>query len=82
MAAKEVFDGEAASALVKELRGTFASSKTRSYQWRVSQLNSLLKLATDGEAEIVVALNSDLSKPEFESLIYEVPQTCSLINYL
>lgn len=73
MAAKVVLDGEAASALVKELRGTFASSKTRSYQWRVSQLNGLLKLATDHEAEIVDALNSDLSKPEFESLIYEVP---------
>ncbi|XP_050365008.1 aldehyde dehydrogenase family 3 member H1-like isoform X2 [Argentina anserina] len=72
MAAKVAFDGAAAAALVANLRASFASYKTRSYEWRVSQLNCLLKLATDHEAEIVDALSSDLSKPEFESLVYEI----------
>lgn len=72
--AKPVFDEEAASALAKELRATFASAKTRSYQWRVSQLKSLLKLTTSNEPAIVDALRSDLSKPELESQVYEVLQ--------
>lgn len=70
---KRVFDAEAASLLVEELRGTFASGRTRSYEWRVSQLKALLKLADDREQEIVDALGSDLSKPPLETVSYEVP---------
>ncbi|CAL2235111.1 unnamed protein product [Prunus armeniaca] len=70
--AKPAFDEEAASALEKELRATFASAKTRSYQWRESQLKSLLKLITSNELAIVDALRSDLSKPELESQVYEI----------
>ncbi|TQD75736.1 hypothetical protein C1H46_038709 [Malus baccata] len=65
-------DEEAASAVVKELRASFVSGKTRSYQWRVSQLNGILKLITKKEREIVDALRSDLSKPELESQVYEI----------
>ncbi|PON73200.1 Aldehyde dehydrogenase NAD(P)-dependent [Parasponia andersonii] len=68
----EVFDSKAASSLVNELRQSFASGKTRSYKWRVSQLKSVAKLVNDGERDIVDALRSDLSKPEFESVVYEV----------
>uniref|UniRef100_A0A2C9U2F0 Aldehyde dehydrogenase domain-containing protein n=1 Tax=Manihot esculenta TaxID=3983 RepID=A0A2C9U2F0_MANES len=69
---KAVFDAEAAGALVKELRGTFSSGKTRSYEWRVSQLKSLLKLCDENENEIAGALRQDLSKPELETIVYEV----------
>ncbi|XP_059631795.1 aldehyde dehydrogenase family 3 member H1 [Cornus florida] len=69
---KEVFDAEAAASVVKELRGTFASGKTRSYEWRVSQLKSMLKMTEDREKEIVDALRSDLSKPEHECFVYEI----------
>ncbi|THG05972.1 hypothetical protein TEA_008379 [Camellia sinensis var. sinensis] len=68
---KEVFGSEAATSLVKELRGTFTSEKTKSYEWRVSQLKSLLKLTNDHEKEITNALRPDLSKPVFESYVYE-----------
>uniref|UniRef100_A0A2N9FGQ1 Aldehyde dehydrogenase n=1 Tax=Fagus sylvatica TaxID=28930 RepID=A0A2N9FGQ1_FAGSY len=67
-----VFDSEAASEMMKELRVAFGSGKTRSYEWRLSQLKSLLKMAEDREQDIVQALRSDLSKPELESSIYEV----------
>lgn len=67
-----VFDGTAAETLVKELRISYNSGKTRSYQWRVAQLKSIVKMAVDHEDEIIDALRQDLSKPEFESYISEV----------
>lgn len=72
MSEAKVFDATAATELVKELRGTFASGRTRSYEWRVSQLESILKLSADHEEEISDAIHSDLSKPALESIIHEV----------
>ncbi|KAK7385166.1 hypothetical protein VNO78_30878 [Psophocarpus tetragonolobus] len=69
---KSAFDAETASLLVKELRGAFGSGKTRSYQWRVSQLNALMKLVVDREQEIVDALRNDLAKPPLETVAYEI----------
>ncbi|KAL5776905.1 hypothetical protein ACOSP7_009831 [Xanthoceras sorbifolium] len=69
---KKVFDEEAASSLVKELRASFVNGKTRSFDWRVSQLKSMLKMIDKHETEIVAALRDDLSKPEHESTIYEI----------
>ncbi|KAJ7965537.1 Aldehyde dehydrogenase [Quillaja saponaria] len=66
------YEKEEASLLVKELRGTFASGRTRSYEWRISQLKALLKLADDNEQQVADALNSDLSKPQLESIVYEI----------
>ncbi|CAJ1942475.1 unnamed protein product [Sphenostylis stenocarpa] len=43
------FEASAASQLVTELRGAFASAKTSNYQWRVSQLKALAKLVADHE---------------------------------
>ena len=68
----KVFDLEAASSMVKELRDEFLSGKTRSYEWRVTQLKNIIKMSEDREQDIVKALHSDLGKPEFESSIYEV----------
>lgn len=69
---KEMFDGESARLMMKELRDTYSSGKTRSYEWRISQLNNLHKIAEFHEKEIVEALRSDVSKPEFESFVHEV----------
>lgn len=71
-----VFDAEAASRLVEELRGGFTAGKTRTYEWRMSQLKGIMKIVEDHEQEIVEALRSDLSKPELEAVIYEV----SMVN--
>ncbi|KAE9615272.1 putative aldehyde dehydrogenase (NAD(+)) [Lupinus albus] len=57
---------------VNELRENFTSGKTRSYAWRVSQLNALSNLIDDHEQEIVHALHSDLSKPPLETVAYEI----------
>lgn len=61
-----------AEVIVKELRGTYESGKTKSYEWRVSQLKALLKIGENYEKEIADALYSDLSKPELEAFIHEV----------
>lgn len=66
------FDTEAANCLVKELRGTVVAGKTKSYEWRVSQLKSLLKMVEERDKQICDALFSDLSKPEMEAFIHEV----------
>lgn len=68
-----VFGSREASALAEELRASFGSGKTRSYEWRVSQLKKLERVTEYHEAEIIQALSSDLSKPEFESFVQEVP---------
>ncbi|CAK9325423.1 unnamed protein product [Citrullus colocynthis] len=72
MSETKVFDAAAATELVKELRGSFGSGNTRSYEWRVAQLESLLKLSVDHEEDICDALRSDLSKPALESVIHEI----------
>ncbi|WJX10225.1 Aldehyde dehydrogenase 3 member H1 [Trifolium repens] len=68
----EKFDGEAGSILVNELNATFASGKTRSYEWRISQLNQLSKLLNFHEQEIVDALRNDIDKPPLETVAYEI----------
>lgn len=81
------FDAEAASRLVNELRRNFASNKTRSYEWRLSQLNALEKLVVVHEQEIVDALRNDLGKPPLETVAYEVSSftlllVCVLFIYI
>lgn len=78
------FDSKDALTMVEELRGSYGSGKTRSYEWRESQLKNLLKVAEHHEQEIVDALRSDLSKPEFEAYVQEVlilPQSLCFFNY-
>ncbi|PRQ26583.1 putative aldehyde dehydrogenase (NAD(+)) [Rosa chinensis] len=76
MATKELqsvaFGSKEAAAMVKELRESYGSGKTRSYEWRVSQLKNIEKMTEYHEQEIIEALRSDLSKPEFESYIQEI----------
>ncbi|GAA0139369.1 dehydrogenase [Lithospermum erythrorhizon] len=59
-------------AMMKELRVTYASGKTRSYEWRVTQLKAILKICEHHEHEIVQALKVDISKPELESFVHEI----------
>ncbi|XP_057729217.1 aldehyde dehydrogenase family 3 member H1-like [Arachis stenosperma] len=69
---KESFNAEAASLLVNNLRATFASGTTRSYEWRASQLKALIILCDAHEQQIIDALYSDLAKPPLETVAYEI----------
>ncbi|KAK2975756.1 hypothetical protein RJ640_027610 [Escallonia rubra] len=72
---KETFDIEKADLLVKELRKVYRSGKTKSHEWRVSQLKSILKMVEEKEKDIIKALQEDLSKPELEAYISEISMT-------
>ncbi|KAK4481307.1 hypothetical protein RD792_012192 [Penstemon davidsonii] len=61
-----------AEAVMKELRSTYTSGKTRTFEWRVSQLKALIKITTHHEKDIVEALRSDLNKPEYEAFVHEI----------
>ncbi|KAG6422777.1 hypothetical protein SASPL_113158 [Salvia splendens] len=68
-----------AEAAVRELRATYATGKTKSFEWRFSQLKAIQKIVSLHNEEIVEALRSDLQKPEFEAVIHEVKT--SLISF-
>lgn len=55
-----------------ELRAVYSSGKTRTYEWRVSQLKAMLKIAIHHEKEFIEALSSDLGKHEHEAFLHEV----------
>ncbi|XP_031504270.1 aldehyde dehydrogenase family 3 member H1-like isoform X1 [Nymphaea colorata] len=77
-----VFDGEACACLVRELRQSFESGRTRSYEWRKQQLRMVLKFLVEKEALIVQALHRDLRKPGFEACVSEISMlksSCKLI---
>ncbi len=60
-----------AAAIVSRLRSTFASGRTRPYEWRVRQLDAIKKMLVDREDEILDALHVDLGRPRLESFIGE-----------
>ncbi|XP_011074837.1 aldehyde dehydrogenase [Sesamum indicum] len=63
--------------VVKELRSTYTSGKTKTLEWRASQLKAIIRIATHHENEIVEALRSDLKKPELESFVHEI---CAVLS--
>lgn len=69
---KQTFNPDKAGELVKELRNSFNSGRTKSYEWRMSQLENIAKMLEEKEKEITEALYKDLSKPEVEAFISEV----------
>lgn len=66
------FDGDKAATLVKELRVQFYSGKTKSYDWRVAQLEGISRMVDEREKEIIEALHTDLAKPKFEAYVAEI----------
>ncbi|KAJ6820945.1 aldehyde dehydrogenase family 3 member H1-like [Iris pallida] len=75
------FDGERASSMVEELRGSFSTGKTRGYEWRAKQLKAIERMINEKEEDIVEALRSDLSKPHFESFLHEVSMAKSSCQF-
>lgn len=59
-------------AMVETLRSNFKEGITLSRQYRLKQLNALMKMYEEGEDELVAALKEDLSKPNAESLMFEI----------
>lgn len=58
--------------VVAEARTTFESGKTRGFEWRQSQLKSLLRLLKEREDDMCKVLKDDLGKHRVEAFRDEV----------
>lgn len=61
--------------IVAGLRSVFASGRTRSVQWRRTQLEALERLLTENEGRIAEALAADLDRSPFEAWLADVAGT-------
>jgi len=59
-------------AVVAAVRKTFATGRTRSVDWRRTQLHALEKMVTENEARIAEALATDLDRKPFEAWLADV----------
>ncbi|VVB10397.1 unnamed protein product [Arabis nemorensis] len=71
------FDGKEAASLVEDLRSNFNTGRTKSYEWRISQLQNIVRMIDEKERSITEALYQDLSKPELEAFLAEISNTKS-----
>ena len=67
--------------VVNQLRATFEARKTRSYEWRMAQLERLRAMIVENETAIFAALKADFSKPEYETYLTETAVTLAEINH-
>lgn len=63
------------------LRETFAGGRTRSLQWRRTQLNAIAALMIENEAKIAAALDEDLGRKPFEAWLADVVGTVGEARY-
>lgn len=65
---------------IESLKSTFATGKTKSLQWRKSQLNALKQLLEENEQAVYDALKQDLNKCQFEAYVSEFEYVLKDIN--
>ncbi|GAC1478818.1 MAG: aldehyde dehydrogenase family protein [Acidimicrobiales bacterium] len=70
-----------AADVVARLRGTFSTGRTRPLAWRKAQLEGLRRLLTEGEAELLAALATDLGKPAVEGWLADLALSIDEIEY-
>ncbi|CAG9773879.1 unnamed protein product [Ceutorhynchus assimilis] len=58
--------------IVNKARKAFASGKTKTYEFRLSQLKGLKKFVSDNEVEMVEILKTENTKPKFEAYLGEI----------
>src|SRR5687768_12201770 len=64
-----------APTLVKQLRATFDSGRTRPIAWREAQLAGLRRMMEEGEQELLEALQADLGRPKVEAFAADIGHT-------
>ncbi|KAL5555205.1 hypothetical protein UlMin_037441 [Ulmus minor] len=78
---KETFDSKKAEFLIKDLQKVYKSGRTKSYEWRISQLKSISKMLEEKEKDIAEALYKDLAKPQLEAFIAEISTARASCNH-
>ncbi len=64
-----------APTLVKQLRATFDSGRTRPIAWREAQLAGLRRMMAEGEQELLDALQADPGRPKVEAFAADIGHT-------
>jgi aldehyde dehydrogenase (NAD+) len=67
--------------IVRRLRDTFATGRTRSVDWRKQQLLALEKMMVENEATIAAALEADLDRKPFEAWLADSASTAAEARY-
>jgi len=67
--------------IVADQRKYFRTNATKSYEWRIAQLNGLTKFLDEKESEIAAAVQKDMGKSSFQYDIGERVQLRNGINY-
>ncbi|MDG4667399.1 aldehyde dehydrogenase family protein [Mycobacterium sp. 236(2023)] len=68
-------------AIVRRLRQTYATGRTRSVEWRREQLHALERLMTENEGAVADALEKDLGRSPFEAWLADVASTTGEAAY-
>jgi aldehyde dehydrogenase (NAD+) len=69
------------AAVMTRLRATYATGRTRSYEWRVQQLEALKRLLVERERDIVEAVKTDLGRNDFDSWFGDVAPPKGDVEY-
>jgi len=64
-------------ALIDGLRRVFDGGRTRPAEWRIRQLDGVIRFVREKEVEIKAALEADLGRPELETYLSEVAYVVS-----
>jgi acyl-CoA reductase-like NAD-dependent aldehyde dehydrogenase len=67
---------------IKGLRKAFATGNSKTYEWRIKQLQGVLKFMTENEKKIVHALSIDLGRHEFEVVGLEIVPVSMEIQHI
>jgi aldehyde dehydrogenase (NAD+) len=67
--------------IFKKQKKFFNQGKTKSYSFRKQQLQKLKAVFKENEKELIAALHTDFSKPEFEAYVTEIGFVYEEINY-
>lgn len=74
--------GHAYAEILRGLRHTFASGRTRPLAWRTAQLDGLLRMLDDHEAELIEALHADLGRPATEALGADISHSRAEVAFI
>ena len=66
---------------VAQLRATFRSGRTRPLEWRLAQLDAIVRMVTERESEMVAALADDLGRPAVDAWLADLAPVTAEAKY-
>ncbi len=82
MSIDERTDLESIPGTVAAIRHAFGTGRTRPLEWRLRQLDGLLRVLDEGGDDLVAAMQEDFGKPEVEAYSTDIAFTATEVEYL